>query len=189
MNHLQSGLCLLFFKGCPNVAVLKRLLHEEKVSSFTEIDLEMLPELDPLRSYSSPSLLQNGKLVLGSPTSNASLSCSFLSEAQMREALRRHISGPGPQEKLSVEISEICLKIEQAIREQPIDFVKVSPWNPKTIKVEVSSSAFEGIRRLDRFEMLGALLKEKVPELFTQYELIYKAFTPDEWEARKNKKA
>lgn len=85
-KHL--GLSLLYFKDCPNVPILKALMKEENISSYIEIDLEQLSQNDPLRSYSSPSLLQNGELIIGSRTSNSTLSCSFYSKEEMRKALR-----------------------------------------------------------------------------------------------------
>lgn len=85
--------------------------------------------------------------------------------------------------------SEICLKIEEAIRTMPLEFVKVSQWNPTTIKIEVSSNEFEGKRRLDRFAMLDAVLKAKLPEIFPAYTFIYKTFTEVEWELREVGKA
>jgi stress-induced morphogen len=86
--------------------------------------------------------------------------------------------------KAGMDTNETCLQIEKAIQTLPLEFVKVSQWNPETIKIEISSNTFEGKRRLDRFEMLDSLLKEKLPEIFPKYKFIYKAFTEDEWEVR-----
>lgn len=83
-----------------------------------------------------------------------------------------------------MKTSELCRQIEEVIRTMPLEFVKVSQWNPTTIKIEISTNEFEGKRRLDRFALLDALLTEKIPEVFAAYTFIYKAFTEDEWELR-----
>ncbi|MBC7386932.1 MAG: hypothetical protein H7301_12325 [Cryobacterium sp.] len=80
--------------------------------------------------------------------------------------------------------NEVCQKIEEAIRSMPLEFVKVSQWNPDTIKIDISSNEFEEKRRIDRFAMIDALLKEKLPEIFPNYTFIYKTFTEAEWELR-----
>lgn len=87
----NSPLILLYFNGCPNLPVLKSLMAEKRITTFTEIDLETLPPGDVLKSYSSPSLLRNGELILGSKTSNASLSCSYTSREEIRSALERFL--------------------------------------------------------------------------------------------------
>ncbi|MBS1963244.1 MAG: hypothetical protein JST04_13600 [Bdellovibrionales bacterium] len=83
----DSKLILLFFKGCPNVPVLKSLMSEMKITNFQEIDLETLATDDPFGSFSSPTLLADGNIILGSKTSNSALSCSYTSKEEMRTAL------------------------------------------------------------------------------------------------------
>ena len=80
-------------------------------------------------------------------------------------------------------------KIKGTLRTLQVEFVKVKQWNEKTFKVEISSDAFEGLRRLERFELLDKLLKERLPEIASEYEFLYKPFTKKEWEERNLQKA
>jgi len=84
--------------------------------------------------------------------------------------------------------TETTLAIKEAIRTLSVEFVKVKAWNDKTFKVEVSSAVFKDLRRLDRFELLNNLLKERLPEIFAQYSFQYKPFTKEEWVVRNARK-
>lgn len=87
----EQKLQLLFFEDCPNLPILISILSEEGITAYEKIDLEKLPENHALRSFSSPTLLLDGELIFGGKTSNQSLSCSFITKAEMLTAIRKLI--------------------------------------------------------------------------------------------------
>ena len=84
----MKPLRLLSFSDCPTVAPLKSLFAENGIVEYTEIDLEGLAPNDPLRSYSSPTVLYGDELILGGRTSGGSMGCSVLPSSEMAGALR-----------------------------------------------------------------------------------------------------
>lgn len=92
MTKVRPPLTVLFFDGCPNFEALKAILKHEGITSYAEVNLEHLFEGDPRKRYSSPTLLYGDSVVLGTMTSNQSLSCSYLPNEQMAEIVRREKS-------------------------------------------------------------------------------------------------
>ena len=66
---------LVFFTGCPKVADARAVLAGAGVADFREIAQEDLPADDSRRTLSSPSLLVDGRLVVG--VAGDVPSCSF----------------------------------------------------------------------------------------------------------------
>ncbi|MGE4107351.1 MAG: MerC family mercury resistance protein [Bacteriovoracia bacterium] len=66
----MSKLKLLYFEGCPNAEGIRKILvnsgHE-----FEEIRQDDLSSQDPLKQYSSPTLLKGNDLIFGTPTGAA----------------------------------------------------------------------------------------------------------------------
>lgn len=56
---------LVYFKGCPNAGPLREAVREAGYTGMVEIVQDSLPDGDPLKAYSSPSLLVSGKVVFG----------------------------------------------------------------------------------------------------------------------------
>ncbi len=56
---------LIYFSGCPNVQPAKDLIASAGLAA-DEVDQDDLPESDPLRGYSSPTLLIGDKILFGS---------------------------------------------------------------------------------------------------------------------------
>ncbi len=80
---------LLYFQGCPNYEILRSILREEGISTVVEIDLGELPNGDPLKSYSSPTLLQGDRVLLGTRITPGATSCTWLTTEEMRATVRR----------------------------------------------------------------------------------------------------
>jgi hypothetical protein len=85
MKH--SDLVLLYFKGCPNAEVARNTLRTSGLTNFREVDLEEISVGDLLKCYSSPSLLVGDALVFGSRNSENALSCSLVTESEMKLAI------------------------------------------------------------------------------------------------------
>lgn len=73
---MKAEFVLIYFKGCPNTKKARSLLAQAGVD-YSEICQDNLKPSDPLRQYSSPTLLRGSKLVFGSETTDADGSCSL----------------------------------------------------------------------------------------------------------------
>ena len=67
---------LIYFQGCPNYSVLKNLLSDIGVK-YEEIEQTGLEETDPLKLFSSPSILKDGKLIFGQKIDSAQGGCTL----------------------------------------------------------------------------------------------------------------
>ena len=67
---------LVYFKGCPNAEPLMEAVRDAGYAGVEEIVQDSLPDGDPLKGYSSPSLLAGGKLVFGSKLGADGGACS-----------------------------------------------------------------------------------------------------------------
>ena len=84
MNVSQNGeasmneqFTLVFFRGCPNAELARQLVSDLKISCVYILQ-DDLSEGDPLRSYSSPSLLVGDQVVFGALTGKNSKGCSLV---------------------------------------------------------------------------------------------------------------
>ncbi len=66
---------LVYFDGCPNAPAIIAQLREIG-AEFEIIDQNSLPPGDPLRMYSSPTLLQDDRIIVGSEV-DGNGGCSF----------------------------------------------------------------------------------------------------------------
>lgn len=89
MNPSTSQtIVLLYFKGCPNVEKARRELRALRVD-YLEVCQDDLGEDDPRRNYSSPSILWDGRILLGEAV-NGSACCTYGTDVdyeQLRDAL------------------------------------------------------------------------------------------------------
>lgn len=67
---------LIYFQGCPNYPVIKNLLADIGIR-YEEIEQNSLSEQDPLKLFTSPSILKNGKLILGQKIDSAKGGCTL----------------------------------------------------------------------------------------------------------------
>ena len=82
----MSKLELLYFTGCPLVSRTRKLIHEVGLTGVVEINLDDLDPSHPYRAYSSPTLLRDGKAVLGARTGFSS--CSIVNWGGLGQTLR-----------------------------------------------------------------------------------------------------
>ena len=82
----KTKIQLVYFRGCPNVELAKNALREIAIHDFKEEQLDSLEEHDPLRRYSSPSILIDGHLVVG--TEGSDLACSLIDWTHAAEKLK-----------------------------------------------------------------------------------------------------
>lgn len=60
---------LIYFSACPLILKAKSVLRGAGIENFLELTQENLEKSDPRKEYSSPSLVIDGKLVIGKPKS------------------------------------------------------------------------------------------------------------------------
>jgi len=66
----MGELKLVYFEGCPNASKARQNLKDAGYS-FKEVRQDDLPENDPLKKYSSPTILKDGQPLFGTPTAQA----------------------------------------------------------------------------------------------------------------------
>jgi hypothetical protein len=76
---------LVYFKGCPSVPAARAALRQSGFA-YNEIVQDDLPEGDPRRDFSSPSLLADGKPVIGGASCAAA--CSLDDWASVADRLK-----------------------------------------------------------------------------------------------------
>lgn len=84
----NADLKLLYFQGCPTYFDLKKRLDREGLS-YKAIDLESLKLEDPLRRFSSPTIIFREELLYGTPLSSGSMSCSYSSKEDLEKAIKK----------------------------------------------------------------------------------------------------
>ena len=72
----MSKVELVFFSGCPSVSRARQAILEAGSTEFLETNMAALEATDPRRRLSSPSILVNGKLAVGSE--NGAAACSYI---------------------------------------------------------------------------------------------------------------
>src|SRR5262245_55365493 len=77
---------LIYFRGCPAVPNARRALKEARVE-FVEVIQEDLPQGDSRRKVGSPSLLIDGKVVVGAWVEEASCILDRWESSEMRKRL------------------------------------------------------------------------------------------------------
>lgn len=91
LERNRPGIELLYFRDCPNAEIARKVLVESGIKDFAEVDLEKLPIQDPLRSYSSPSLLVSNSLVFGAKSSDYALSCALITEDDIKNCISNRL--------------------------------------------------------------------------------------------------
>ena len=84
----MANIKLIYFEGCPNHEKLKSALSEACIA-FDEIEQTCLLDGDPLKGYSSPTILDGERLVFGCKTGDGGGGCSL--EIPNLEALKAKI--------------------------------------------------------------------------------------------------
>ncbi len=67
---------LIYFSGCPHVEKAKDAIRAIGVIGFSEVKQDSLPSESSYRLYSSPTILVNGKIAVGSI--NGAAACSMI---------------------------------------------------------------------------------------------------------------
>jgi hypothetical protein len=67
---------LIYFNGCPNYKPAKDLLVEAGIE-FVEVCQDKIDEADPLKEYSSPTLLMGDRIIFGTKVSGSGGGCSW----------------------------------------------------------------------------------------------------------------
>lgn len=73
----MDNIKLIYFEGCPEAKNAKSALLSSGISDFEIIEQGTLNEDHPLKRYSSPSILKNGELILGSKLAPGASACSY----------------------------------------------------------------------------------------------------------------
>lgn len=97
---------LIYFEGCPNAERVKGLLLKIGVP-FQEVRQDDLREADPLRSYTSPTILSGEEIIMGTTTEGTGGGCSvdFLSADELK--LRLQLNTPTTTRKRGMVLSVV----------------------------------------------------------------------------------
>lgn len=81
-NHRGVGgivekIKLLYFEGCPEAKHARAALLTAGIDSFEAVLQDELDKDDPLKSYSSPTILKGNEIIYGSKLSEGSSACSY----------------------------------------------------------------------------------------------------------------
>jgi hypothetical protein len=77
---------LVFFAGCPNIERAKSAIRAAGLDQFLEVDQAEIESDHPYRKLSSPTILIDGEIVVGSNSSSPA--CSIINWAAAIECLR-----------------------------------------------------------------------------------------------------
>ncbi len=83
----MNELTLITFSGCPNAAGAREALRRSG-RPFREVNQDDLPAGHPLRGYTSPSILADGRLLFGAASGGAGCSSAPLDSERLLAALR-----------------------------------------------------------------------------------------------------
>ncbi|MGZ3694519.1 MAG: hypothetical protein ACXWQO_10090 [Bdellovibrionota bacterium] len=67
---------LVYFSGCPNVVKARDAILAAGAGEFSEVVQELLPKESAYLRFSSPTVLVNGKIAIGSE--NGAAACSMI---------------------------------------------------------------------------------------------------------------
>lgn len=93
---------LIYFEGCPNVEKAKRLLFDLNYQ-FVSVRHDALPIQHPLRSYSSPTLLEGDKIIFGAQMGSEGGGCSL--DIPSLDELKKRLSGSSDLKNKKVGIT------------------------------------------------------------------------------------
>jgi hypothetical protein len=83
---------LIFFPECPGYELVKEKLQALHLTDVEEINCLTLPIGHPYQGFSSPSLIWNDQVLLGSKVADKNvLSCSYFLEAEIDRALEIYL--------------------------------------------------------------------------------------------------
>ena len=82
----MNDVTLVYFEGCPEAKNIRAALLNAGVVDFKVIMQDELPEGDPLRKVSSPSVLKGHELIYGIYTNGDIASCTFDSSSSVDES-------------------------------------------------------------------------------------------------------
>ncbi|MFI5303449.1 MAG: hypothetical protein ACHQYP_01525 [Nitrospiria bacterium] len=72
----MAELKLIFFEGCPNINRIREILKDTGYD-FEEVNRDDLPDGHPFRNYSSPAILNNGRMIFGAFNDSGLKTCSL----------------------------------------------------------------------------------------------------------------
>jgi len=76
LGRVMKPIKLIYFKGCPNADKAKEILKAFG-EPFEEICQDALPQDDPSRAYSSPTILKGDEVILGAAIEGERGGCSI----------------------------------------------------------------------------------------------------------------
>jgi hypothetical protein len=80
---------LVYFTGCPLVERARQILRDRGVTAVTELNQDKLPSDHPYQKLTSPSILRDGKLLLGSRDGQGGRNCSIVDWAAASKLLAK----------------------------------------------------------------------------------------------------
>lgn len=78
---------LVYFNGCPNIARARSAIYSAGVTDLIEVEVNQLLSDHSYQKYSSPTILVDGKILVGSQ--NESSACSVADWGSIPELLRQ----------------------------------------------------------------------------------------------------
>lgn len=81
---------LIYFTHCPNVERARMAIRSAGVDVFSELDQETLSGEHPYKNFSSPTILVDGVVAIGSQ--DASAACSLVNWSTAADCIARLVS-------------------------------------------------------------------------------------------------
>ena len=80
---------LIYFEGCPNVERARAAIRSAGVTVFSEMKQDQLPQENLYRRFSSPTILVDGIIIVGSE--NGAAACSLVDWGAVSSKIRSHL--------------------------------------------------------------------------------------------------
>lgn len=90
---MKKNFTLIYFSGCPNLPIARQALTETCPGDFNEINQGDLEEKNPFRRYSSPTILYNETIVIGSEAGDSSCSLLNISLDDLKNKIQKTMEG------------------------------------------------------------------------------------------------
>lgn len=84
---------LVYFDGCPNVERARQAIRDSGVIEFSEVHQNCLPKDSHYRSFSSPTILLDGNIIVGSQS--GATACSMINWNELTVEIRARLVRDG----------------------------------------------------------------------------------------------
>lgn len=107
----MANVKLVYFEGCPNAIKVRRSI-EETGTAFVAIRQDDLSAGDPLREFSSPTILKDNEVIFGTKTGAGGGGCSL--QVPTTDEIRRKLGKVGPTASRYRSMAGFLAQLESA---------------------------------------------------------------------------